>query len=217
MYSEAVQDYLKAVYKLSEREERVTTTALAQRLEVAPASVTNMLKRLKAMRLVDYEPYHGAKLTLDGRRVALELIRRHRLAESYLAEELHVPWHQVHTEAERLEHALSGKVLERMDDVLGHPSTDPHGAPIPTAEGTVAPSARTRLSELKAGQTGVVAEVIDYDPALLRQLGRLGLYPGIEVRLVARNSIQASLIIRVAEKEHILDIRAGEQVWVTPV
>jgi DtxR family Mn-dependent transcriptional regulator len=138
MSTPAVQDYLRAIYEVQHEQGKAATTVLAARLGVAPASVTNMIKKLTHMHLVDYEPYQGTVLTRAGHKQALEVIRHHRLVELYLAEALGVPWDQVHVEADKLEHVLSDALENRIDDWLGHPTQDPHGAPIPTSSGTIA-------------------------------------------------------------------------------
>ena len=178
MHTQAVEDYVKAIYDLARAEEKVTTSALAERLGVAPASVTGMVKKLAEMHLVAHEPYRGVTLTDAGRRIAVEVIRHHRLVETYLHEALGVPWDEVHAEAEKWEHVLSEALEARMDAALGHPTNDPHGAPIPTPGLELEEPDWPPLARLEAGRRAVVAEVSDHDPALLRYVGGLGLYPG---------------------------------------
>ena len=178
MHTRAVEDYLKATHEVARTGERVTTSALAERLGVAPASVTGMVKKLADARLVEHEPYRGVTLTPSGRRIAVETIRHHRLVETYLHEALGVPWDLLHEEAERWEHVLSEDVEARIDAALGHPAFDPHGAPIPTPELVLDEPDWPPLARLEEGQQAVVAEVSDEDPALLRYVGALGLYPG---------------------------------------
>ncbi|HEX9950564.1 MAG TPA: metal-dependent transcriptional regulator [Rubricoccaceae bacterium] len=189
-HTQAVEDYLKAVYDLAAGTSgaappgRVTTTALAERLGVAAASVTGMVKKLAAAGLVEHVPYGGVVLTDAGRRIAVETIRHHRLVETYLHAALGVPWDRVHDEAEAWEHVLSEDLEARMDAALGHPAFDPHGAPIPTPDLVLDATDWPPLARLEAGQRAVVAEVSDHDGALLRHVGALGLYPGTAVEIL---------------------------------
>lgn len=185
MHTSAVEDYLKAVYEVGRTEERVTTSALAARLDVSPASVTGMVKKLAEMKLVTYERYYGVALAKAGRRIAIEVIRHHRLVETYLHEALGVPWDQVHAEAEKWEHVLSEDLETRMDEALGHPTNDPHGAPIPTPTLELVEPDWPPLARVEAGKKVVVAEVSDDDPELLRYVGGLGLYPGATLEVVS--------------------------------
>lgn len=215
MHTQAVEDYLKAVYEIQRERGKVNTTALAERLDVAPASVTGMIKKMAEMKLVTHEPYQGVALTKAGIKIALEVIRHHRLVELYLTEALGVPWDQVHAEAEKWEHVLSEELEERMDTLLGHPTTDPHGAPIPSRDGTLAQPARVRLVELEPGQSASVAEVSDHDPALLRYLGDLGLYPKVRVTVITIAPFHGPLTLRVGEVEHTIGHEAAQHIYVT--
>src|SRR5690242_2232093 len=163
-----MQDYLKAVYKLQQGRDAVSTSEIAERLDVSPASATNMIKRLARLRLVAYSRYQGFVLTPAGEKIALEIIRHHRLVELYLAQHLGVPLEHVHAEAERLEHVLSEEVEARMATALGNPVQDPHGDPIPSADGTMRDVRYPKLDTLAPGSRGVVAHVSDESPALLR-------------------------------------------------
>ncbi len=198
MLTKSTEDFLRAIYGL-QRADRpwVNTTALAARLGQRPASVTNRMQRLARAKgpLLDYVPYRGVRLNAAGERVALELIRHHRLIELYLAQALGVPWDQVHDEAERLEHALSEDVEARMAAALNDPLTDPHGSPIPTKDGRMARVPSTPLAEVPVGATVRVVEVHDHDPALLRYLGELGLFPGTVFRVLGRERFGRSLRI----------------------
>jgi DtxR family Mn-dependent transcriptional regulator len=217
MYTQSIEDYLKTIYKLQQEHGKVTTTVLAERLGVVPASATGMIKKLADMHLVIYEPYQGVVLTEAGQKIALEVLRHHRLIELFLAEALGVPWDQVHEEAHKIEHVLSEDLEDRMDAMLGYPTTDPHGAPIPTRDGTVNQPDCVRLPSLKPGQSAVVAEVSDHDPALLRYLGELGLYPKAEVSVVAVAPFEGPLTIRVGEAEHAIGREAASHILVTEV
>jgi len=217
VHTQAVEDYLKTIYDLQSSHEKVTTTMLAERLQVSPASVTSMLKKLSDMHLVEYTPYQGVTLTEAGRKIALEVIRHHRLIELYLAEALGVPWDRVHDEAEKWEHVLSEDVERRMDAALGYPTTDPHGAPIPNREGVMASSNRVPLTSLKVGQSAVIAEVSDHDPEILRYLGDLGLYPQTLIHLLVVAPFNGPLTIRVGRAEHVLGREVANHILVTNV
>ena len=204
METESVENYLKAIYQLREAGGRVTTSALARELEVSPSSATLMIKRLAERKLVLHEPYRGVRLTRAGERVALEVIRHHRLLELYLTEALGLPWDEVHAEAERLEHHLSDEVEARIDVALGHPTHDPHGAPIPSVELVIAPDESRSLDDLDEGAVGVVAHVPDEDPALLRYLADVGLAPAAEVRIVERTPSTGLLTLEVGRQRHAI-------------
>jgi DtxR family Mn-dependent transcriptional regulator len=217
MHSQAIEDYLRAIYELQCAEGQVGTTLLADRLGVTPASATGMIKKLAEMKLLVHEPYQGVKLTKSGQKVALEVVRHHRLIERFLSEALGVPWDRVHEEAHKIEHAISEDIEERMDTVLGHPTTDPHGSPIPRLDGTIDESANTRLAELAPGQSAVVAEVSDHDSALLRYLGELGLYPQSEVAVMAVAPLDGLMTVRVGNKQHALSHAVANEVLVADV
>jgi DtxR family Mn-dependent transcriptional regulator len=201
MHTQAVEDYLKNIYELQATAEKVSTTDLAERLGVAPASVTGMVKKLAAMKLLKHEPYHGVLLTKAGEKIALEVIRHHRLVESYLTEALGVPWDKVHEEADKWEHVLSEDMEDRISAMLGNPTTDPHGAPIPARDGSLPETALRRLSDLEPGERAVVAEVSDHDPELLRYLGEMGLFPQTKLRLISAAPFQGPLTIEIGGRE----------------
>jgi DtxR family Mn-dependent transcriptional regulator len=196
----AMEDYLKAIYRLEERGSAVTTHQLANELDVSGASVTNMLKRLAELKLVDYSRYKGVTLTEPGRKIALEIIRHHRLLELYLSESLGMAWHEVHAEAERLEHHLSEEVEARMDSALGFPTRDPHGDPIPSPDLTIDEVSSVNLTALKEGERGTITRVSDRDPAQLEYLGSLGLYPGAVITLIKRLPFEGPFQIAVGGK-----------------
>jgi DtxR family Mn-dependent transcriptional regulator len=202
--SHAVEDYLKAIRILQTEGGPVSTSALAQRLGRSPASVTNMVKSLAERGLVDHEPYHGVRLSEQGEREALRIIRRHRVIEAYLIEKLGYSWDEVHAEAERLEHAASDEMVERMAAVLGHPKLDPHGSPIPTAEGVVSETRHPPLSELGEGEVAVVREVSDADEGRLRYLAELGLYPGTRVKVLDSEPFEGPIRVKVDGEERSL-------------
>jgi DtxR family Mn-dependent transcriptional regulator len=182
--SETSQDYLKAIYKVQASGDRATTSAIAERIGVAPPSVTSMLKKLAALGLLEHERYRGVRLTTAGEKAAIEVIRHHRLLEQYLAESLGMPIEEVHEEAERLEHALSEELEARIDASLGFPTHDPHGDPIPDAALNLQPTHLRQLVELEPGEHATIRRVPDADNRLLRYLASLALLPGEVVELV---------------------------------
>jgi DtxR family Mn-dependent transcriptional regulator len=202
----AVQDYAKAIYALQERAsgDPVTTTALADRLGVTAGSVSAMLKKLDAAGLVTHEPYRGVTLTADGRRVALEVIRHHRLIELFLAEVLDMPWDRVHDEAEVLEHVLSEELEDRIAAKLGHPTEDPHGDPIPTAELELPERRCVALQDLEPGSRGRFARVSDSDPEMLRWLAERDVRPGDRLEVLDRQPFGGPLTVSVAGAVHVL-------------
>lgn len=220
--STAVQDYLKGLFALGEgagTDAAVTTNAIAGHLGVSAASATNMLKKLDGLGLVVHVPYRGVELTEPGRKIALEVLRHHRLLETYLAEALGVPWDQVHAEAEILEHHLSEELEDRISARLGHPTADPHGHPIPPKDlSTPPPPART-LWDTVEGQRLVVDRVSDSDPEALRYLAELQIAPGVAVEIRGRGPVGGPLFLRVERDEEMSDERAiskelAEAVWV---
>lgn len=217
MYTESIEDYLKAVYEIQKETGKVSTNSLSEKLRVAPASVTSMMKKLSEKKLITHKRYQGVKLTGAGQKIALEVIRHHRLIELYLAEALGVPWDQVHEEAERWEHVLSEDLEDRMDKVLGHPTRDPHGSPIPSRDGTVIELDSIPLADLRPGQSGVVAEVSDHDPDLLRYVGKMGLYPMTRVEVLSVEPFSGPITIKVDESSHILGSQAAQYVFVSDV
>ncbi|HET8522417.1 MAG TPA: metal-dependent transcriptional regulator [Thermomicrobiales bacterium] len=199
-----MEDYLKAVYRLRDEHGQVTTLRLADELGVTGPSVTNMVKRLHEMHLLNHTRYHGVELTPAGEKIALEVIRHHRLLELYLAESLGYPWDEVHAEAERLEHHVSDELEARMDSALGYPTRDPHGDPIPSPEGEIGTVPGTRLLDLAPGASGTVVRVSDRDPEQLRYLGSLGLYPGIDVTVIDRLPFEGPITIRIGDATHTI-------------
>jgi DtxR family transcriptional regulator, Mn-dependent transcriptional regulator len=206
--SEAVDDYLKAIFKLSGREERqVSSTEIAVHLSITAASVTNMLQKLAASDppFVAYKKHHGVTLSKAGKKRALEIIRHHRLIETFLHEVLDYPWDEVHQEAERLEHFISERFEERIAAKLGHPEFDPHGHAIPALDGTLPTSEPQALSQLRPGQTAKVASVSDKDPEMLRYLATQGIRPGVSLTLTEQLPFKGSWQIRVGRpSKHIL-------------
>ena len=200
----AVEDYVKAIYTLDAGEGSVTTTALAERLDVRPASVSGMLTKLTALGLVEREPYRGVRLTEHGTRVALEVVRHHRLLELFLVESLGMTWDEVHAEAEVLEHVLSEELEELIAAKLGDPAFDPHGDPIPSRELTVPADESRNLYALEPGECGTFVRVSDSDPAMLRFLSERGIAPGAAVEVVERQPFDGPLYVRVTGEVHVL-------------
>jgi DtxR family Mn-dependent transcriptional regulator len=216
-----VQDYLKGIYTLTveaaDSARSIPTSALAERMGVTPASATNMLKKLATMGLVEHANYKGALLTEPGRKIALEVIRHHRLLETYLAEALGVPWDRVHAEAEILEHVLSEELEERIAASLGHPTADPHGHPIPAKDGTMPDLSERRLWDADDGTSVAVERVSDAEAEALRYLGELGIKPGTQIEVVGRGPLNGPLFLRVADRpEEIQAVSRdlAESVWV---
>src|SRR5581483_732119 len=200
----AVQDYAKAIFTLESRDGAASTTDLAALLEVRPASVSGMLRKLSALGLVEHERYRGVRLTERGRRVALEVIRHHRLLELFLVENHGMTWDEVHAEAEVLEHALSEELEELIAAKLGNPTVDPHGDQIPSRELQLAESPAPALAELEPGATATFVQISDSDPAMLRFLGERGIVPGTELELVERQPFDGPLFVRVGGETHAL-------------
>lgn len=194
--SEAIEDYAKAIYALSRRADGpIGTSSLAERLGVSPGTVTSMLKRMDSLGLISYEPYRGVELTEAGSRMALEVIRHHRLIESYLAEALGMPWDRVHDEAEVLEHYISEELEQRMAAALGDPSHDPHGDPIPSRDLELEEEATRPLGDLDPGERGVFVRVSDADPKMLRYLSERGIAPGDGFEVVERQPFEGPLSV----------------------
>jgi DtxR family Mn-dependent transcriptional regulator len=203
--SHAVEDYAKAIFVLEERTRGpVTNNAIAERIGVTPASASSMVKKLDGLGLVAHVPYRGVRLTPRGRRVALEILRHHRLLERYLVEELGVPWDRVHDEAEVLEHVLSEDLEARIAEKLGDPRLDPHGDPIPTADFELEQDDTRPLAELEIGATGFFARVSDADPAKLRYLAERGIAPGMALELVGAEPFGGPLRVCFDGSEHAL-------------
>ena len=200
----AVEDYLKAIYALDADGGSVTTTALAERLDVRPASVSGMLPKLTALGLVEHEPYRGVRLTERGSRVALEVVRHHRLLELFLVQSLGMTWDEVHAEAEVLEHVLSEELEELIAAKLGDPAFDPHGDPIPSRELTVPADESRSLFSLEPGEKGTFVRISDSDPAMLRFLSDRGIAPGAQVEVVERQPFDGPLYVRSGGDVHVL-------------
>lgn len=212
----SIEDYLKAIYELAQKASPVSTSALADKLENAPASVTGMLKKLATFDppLVEYKRHHGVTLSPAGDKIALEVIRHHGLLELYLTEALGYSWDEVHTEADRLEHFISEDFEERIANFLGDPSLDPHGEPIPSKEGAMAMPAGMRLSDLDIGEAATIVRVVDDNAELLRYLAELGMQPNAGVVITSRAPFDGPLHVEVDGKTHALGRRVTNRVYV---
>jgi DtxR family transcriptional regulator, Mn-dependent transcriptional regulator len=203
--TDAVQDYAKAIYSLGARlQAPVPTSAIAERLGVSTASASAMVKRLVEQGLVSHEPYGGVELTEDGRAVALEVLRGHRLLELFLATHLDVPWDRVHAEAERLEHAISDYMVERIAAKLDDPTRDPHGDPIPSADLTIDDQPTSSLEAMHPGDQGIFVRVSDSDPEMLRYLDERGIGIGDRVEVVEHQPFDGPITVRFPCGDHVL-------------
>jgi DtxR family Mn-dependent transcriptional regulator len=215
-----VENYVKTIYLIaarSGRAEAVGTGELANAVGVSPGTVTGMLKTLSEADLATYTPYEGARLTAAGQRLALKVLRRHRLLELFLANTLEMPWDEVHEEAEHMEHAVSERLVDRIDAFLGHPSVDPHGDPIPRSDGSLPPPTGSPLPGLARGQRFRVARVVDQDPAFLRYLTECGLDLGAEGQLTENRPESGALTLSIGPRTIALGLDAAGKVLVTPL
>jgi DtxR family Mn-dependent transcriptional regulator len=213
-----IEDYLKAIYTIGRElgEPRASTSAIAARMQVSAASATNMMQKLAEMRLVEYTPYKGVHLTIAGEKIALEVVRHHRLIELYLAEALGYSWDAVHDEAERLEHVISEEFEDRIDAMLGHPTTDPHGDPIPPKEGRPPEDIHRPLNEVATGDRVIVRRVSDRDGELLRSLSSLNLVPGARITIVERAGYGGAITLERNGETVSIDERLASKVFVEP-
>lgn len=213
---QAIEDYLKTIYKLAQKLSPVSTSRLAEAREVKPASATGMIRRLDKLNLVKYEKHRGVTLTDEGERIALEVIRHHRLIEAYLIQALGFTWDEVHEEADILEHVISEKLEERMASALGYPKFDPHGDPIPAKDGTMqAVTGRRALTSLDIGETARVARVLNNtDGDLLRYLARMGLRIDADVTVLSREPFNGPLTLSVCGDERLIGFQAASAILV---
>lgn len=213
-HSTAVEDYIKHIWKLLSSGRRATTKAISERMQLGRGTVTGMLQYLASRGLVRYEPYRGVHLTDSGTTLALRIVRRHRLIELFLVKTLGLGWEQVHRDAERMEHAVSDELIERIDEFLGHPVVDPHGAPIPSATGRVVQQHFSSLAELKAGQSGVVRRVSDHDPSFLRYLEETGIVLEKALGVIDVDS-HGTMRLKVGSHEMWIPRDAADRVFVS--
>lgn len=204
MLSYAEENYLKAVYHLSEENGNdVSTNSLAERLQTKPASVTDMIKKLAAKGVISYRKYQGVSITEEGRKAALQVVRKHRLWEVFLVEKLNFNWDEVHEIAEQLEHIKSPLLIERLDFFLGNPKYDPHGDPIPDINGEIKIRPKIPLSEIEIGQTATIVSVKDADPQLLQYLDKMEIKIGLEIKLLDKVAFDGSMQILLNKKKEI--------------
>ncbi len=217
MLSPSVEDYVKAIYKAHATRGNVATQELAEALQVSPPAVSKMLRRLAELRLISHTPYQGVKLTRAGEKMALEVIRHHRLIELYLVQAMGYSWDAVHEEAERLEHHISEEFEERIDALLGHPATCPHGDPIPTRGGTIEPTSNHALAQQQEPARLVVRRVSDASAELLRHFREIGVTPGTAIEFVEQEPFEGAFVVKVGGKRVRLTPHAAEQVFVDPI
>ena len=212
----SIQDYLKSIYELTENGESASTNALAEKLDVKPGSVTGMIQKLASAKpaLVEYQKHQGVTLTKEGRKAALEVIRHHRLLEAWLVQTLGYSWAEVHAEAERLEHVISEDFERRIAAAMGHPTRDPHGEPIPTADLKMPSDESLSLSALRPGQSATIKRVKASDTELLRYLDGLGLVPGAQIEVTDYSPFDHNLTIKAGRKTFVLGLSITSKVFV---
>ncbi len=214
MKSISTEDYIKAIYKLEGKGEKATTSALAGQLEVADASITDMIKKLSERGLLHYEPYQGVELTAKGRKVALATLRRHRLWEMFLVQFLGFSWDMVHDEAERLEHVTSDELEHQLDKALGFPSVDPHGDPIPSKEGVVNDTASSSLAECEAGSVVKISRVSDDNSEILIHASQIGLALNSKLTIKEKKTFDGSMVVKVGSKQHFISKEVAQAIFV---
>ncbi|MGD8427314.1 MAG: metal-dependent transcriptional regulator [Balneolaceae bacterium] len=212
--SQAVEDYLKAIYTLEVEGNGASTTKIAESLGVSSASATNMVKRLAKMGLVDYESYKGATLTKSGQKIALEIIRHHRLLELYLLEVMGYSWDEVHEEAEKLEHHISERFEDKIAKLLDDPTHDPHGDPIPTKEGLMPKMNARPLIEAEPDREYLVSRVKDQDPELLRYFEKIGLLPGIKVKIKEKAPFKGPITLLLEGSEQVIGFEMAKNIFI---
>ena len=213
LHSKSTEDYLKTIYGLGDEHDSVTTSAIAEELKISSPSVTDMIKRLYDSEYINYTPYYGVRLTKKGERVALKIIRRHRLLEVFLMKVMNFPWELVHDEAERLEHVISDEFEDRLDTLLGFPQYDPHGEPIPTKDGTVEKLDLLRLSDVSVGDRAIVVKVRDSKP-MLQLMDRTGLKLNCKGTVLSKESFDGSLQLKCGKKVHFMSREVAQNIYV---
>lgn len=214
VFSQVIEDYVKAIYKLQSAEETVSTMSLSRKVGASPAATTKMIKQLAELKLINHTPYYGVRLTPAGEKVALEIIRHHRLLELYLHQALGYGWDEVDAEAEKLEHHISEEFEDRIDRLLDFPRHDPHGDPIPTRDGTIAPQRGWPLSESQPEDTVIIMRVRDSDPEALRYLARIGMILGAKVEIKEKEPVGGVLTLEVGGVRHSVGRELAGHVFV---
>jgi DtxR family Mn-dependent transcriptional regulator len=211
--SQSVEDYLKVIYVLESEGSGATTNNIAEMMEVSSASVTNMLKRLAGLNLIEHKSYKGAKLTDAGMKIALEILRHHRLLELYLKEIMGYSWDEVHEEAEKLEHHISEQFEDKIAELLNHPTHDPHGDPIPTKDGVMPEMASLPLADADVDQEYIIGRVKDQDPELLRYLEKIGVIPGVKIQILDKAPFNGPVQVKLEDEEKTIGFNIAEQVY----
>ncbi|MEX0608566.1 MAG: metal-dependent transcriptional regulator [Balneolaceae bacterium] len=211
--SQSVEDYLKAIFVLESEGEVASTTNIASALNVSSASVTNMLKRLSKLKLLDHQSYKGAALTPAGKKIALEILRHHRLLELYLKEVMGYSWDEVHDEAEKLEHHISEQFEDRIAELLNHPTHDPHGDPIPTKDGVMPEMAQLSIVDAEKDTTYIIGRVKDQDPELLRYLEKIGIIPGVKIEVLDKAPFNGPVKVLLEDKEEVIGNNIASEVF----
>lgn len=217
MLNQSTEDYIKSIYKLKSKGKTVTTSALAKQLQIGDGSVTDMVKKLSEKKLLRYTPYQGVELTEEGRKLAMKMMRRHRLWEMFLVQFLGYRWDEVHDEAERLEHVTSDELERRLDKALDYPKVDPHGDPIPPLNGELEELKYISLDASEIGKRYVVVRASDDNPEVLQHATRLGLTLNKKIIVKERTSFDNSMLVRIGQKEHFVSQRLAEAIFVLPV
>jgi DtxR family Mn-dependent transcriptional regulator len=214
MPSQSKEDYLKNIYHIEETGGKANTGNLASMLSVSPASVSEMVTKLSKQGWIENIPYHGFKLTREGEKISVNLVRKHRLLEVFLQQNLNYEWDEVHAEAERLEHMVSDKFIDKLDEYLGHPKFDPHGDPIPDRHGRIPATHYKLLSNAETGKEYIIAKVNDASKEILKYLSKIGLMLNSKIQLTEKISFDSSVVISIGSKKHLLSQKMAEQIFV---
>jgi DtxR family Mn-dependent transcriptional regulator len=212
--TEVVEEYLEGIYRLQEKSGVARTSDIVKMLQVVPGTVTNTVERLEREGMLRHEPYKGVRLTDKGRKIALDVIRRHRLSERLLTDFMRVDWDKAHDAACKLEHGITNDVIKKLEKALGHPKTCPHGNPIPTACGGIVEEKSEPLSTLKPKESGVVAKIKDEAPEVLEYIAALGLLPGASIEIVEKAPFDGPVTVKVGEANHALSLSMASIIWV---
>jgi DtxR family Mn-dependent transcriptional regulator len=212
--TEVVEEYLEGIYRLQEKNGVAKTSDIVRLLQVVPGTVTNTVERLEREGMLKHEPYRGVKLTEKGRKIALDVIRRHRLSERLLTDFVHVDWDKVHEAACKLEHGITNDVIKKLEKALGHPKTCPHGNPIPTACGGIVEEKSEPLSTLKSQENVVVAKIEDETPRVLEYIASMGLLPGASIEIVEKAPFDGPVTVKVGGVNHALSFSMASIIWV---